>query len=275
MNLRFQVRYTAFALLLASCSPAVLLAQENGIIPSPKLLYIQYEFTKPGKDGTPHQMAEAEYVKAEAASKAGPHYVAAVSLSGPSQAIFLYSYPSFADMEVAHKAMMADSTLSAALDRASVADGDLLSHTDATTWVRRDDLSLNSGFRVGSRFYEMSTFTVRPGHGKEWDELVKMVIEGYKKVPDVHWGAYEEAYGAPGNRFLVITTVKSAADLDAEFAQDKQFIAAMGDEGMKKMEQLEAACVEARQTNLFVIDPKMSHPTDVMLKADPDFWNGK
>jgi hypothetical protein len=41
---------------------------------------------------------------------------------------------------------------------------------------------------------------------------------------------------------------------------------------MKKLDELEAACVESRQTNLFVIDPKMSYPPEAWVKADPDFW---
>ena len=72
--------------------------------------------------------------------------------------------------------------------------------------------------------------------------------------------------------FLVLITVKSAADLDAEEGQGKQFEEALGAEGMKKMAELESACVESSQTNLFVIDPKMSYPPEAMVKADPDFW---
>jgi hypothetical protein len=44
---------------------------------------------------------------------------------------------------------------------------------------------------------------------------------------------------------------------------------------MKKLEELEAACVEARQDNLFVFDPKMSYPPEAIVKADPDFWKPK
>ena len=79
-----------------------LFAQENGILPTSKILYISREFTKPGKDGTPHQTAEAGYLRAEAASKVSQHYLAAVALSGPSRAMFMYSYPSFAAMEAQH-----------------------------------------------------------------------------------------------------------------------------------------------------------------------------
>ena len=115
-------------------------------------------------------------------------------------------------------------------------------------------------------------FRIRPGHYREWEDLVKLVIDGYKKVPGAHFGTYQEAYGSPGSGFLVLITVKSAADLDAEEGQGKQFEEALGAEGVKKLDELEAACVESRQTNLFVIDPKMSYPPETWVKADPDFW---
>ena len=61
--------------------------------------------------------------------------------------------------------------------------------------------------------------------GSEWEWLVKMVIEGYKKgVPDAHWAMYQEAYGVPVGRYLLLTTVKSATDIDVEFASNKQFL---------------------------------------------------
>ena len=96
-----------------------------------------------------------------------------------------------------------DAALSAALDRANVADGDLLSETNSSVWIRRDDLSLNSGNLLGVRYMEIRQFYVRPGHSREWDELVKLVIAGYKGVPEMNWTTFEEQYGAGGHGFLV------------------------------------------------------------------------
>ncbi len=276
MKLSFRGPLAACPLLLSVfvSAPLALSAQENGILPSPKFLVIDREFVKPGRDGAAHQAAEGAFIRAMAASKTpASHYYAAVALSGPSRALFMYSYPSIAAIEAEHMAIDADPVLSAALDRATQSDGDLLSATDSSTWAQRPDQSLNQGFRVGSHYVEISQFIVRPGHRKEWDELVKLVIAGYKKgVPDAHWGMYEEVYGSPGSGFLVISTVKSAADLDNEFASGKKFEEAMGEDGLKKLEALEASCVESRMTNLFWIDPKMSNPSEAMTKADPDFW---
>jgi hypothetical protein len=276
MKLPFGCTLAASPLLLSLLvsAPLALSAQESGVVATPKVLVIDREVLKPGRDGAPHQKTEAAFLNAFHSSKTpAPRYYAVVSLSGPSRALFLYAYPSFADIEASHKAIDKDTALSAALDRANVADGDLLTSYDSSTWLRSEDLSLNPGFRAGTHFLEISQFSIRPGHAKQWEELVKMVIDGYKKgIPDAHWGMYEEAYGSPGGSYLAITSMKSASEIDASFASGKQFEAAMGEDGMKKMFELEAACVESRQTNLFLLEPKMSYPPDAMVKADPDFW---
>ena len=263
-------------LLLSSSASVPVFAQDSGIIPTNKVLVVAREYTKPGRDHSPHEKTEASFVSASAASKVASHYYAVTSLSGPQRALFFYSYPTFAAWEAENKAIGADTALTTALDAANMADGDLLSSTDQSVWVLRDDMSLNPGFRVGARYEEISQFRVKPGHDKDWEDLMKLVIAGYKKgIPEAHWGAYQEAYGSPGKGFIFITTIKSGSDIDSMFASGKRFEAAMGEDGMKKLEALEAVCVESEQSNLFEIDPKMSYPPDAWLKADPDFWKPK
>jgi hypothetical protein len=263
-------------LSLITGAPLAVYAQQGAVLPTQKVLVITREVTKPGKDGTPHEKTEGAFVHALAAGKSDLHYYAATSLSGPPRALFFSAYPSFAAWQQVQKSVMSNATLSAALDRANTADGELLSETALSVWTSRDDLSLNPGFRVGARLMEIRVFHVRPGHGKEWDDLVKMVIEGYKKgVPDAHWGMYEEVYGMDGGEYIGITTLKSATEIDKGFGDDKKFADAMGEDGMKKLDELEAACVESRYSNLFMIDPKMSYPAEAMVNADPEFWKPK
>jgi hypothetical protein len=263
-------------LVLLSSAPLTILAQDSAFIPTNKVLVIAREYTKPGRDHSAHEKTEAAFVSASAASKAASHYYAATSLSGPQRALFFYSYPSFAAWEAENKGIDQDATLSSALDSANIADGDMLSSSDASVWLRRDDISLNPGFRVGARYEEITQIRVKPGHRKDWDDFVKLVVAGYTKgVPEAHWGAYEEAYGTPGDGYIFITTVKSGADLDGEFASGKRFEAAVGPDGLKKLDELAAACIESEQTNLFQIDPKMSYPPDALVKAEPDFWKSK
>ncbi len=251
------------------CSGSTLLFAQD-ILPGAKLLVISREYTKPGKDGAPHQAVEGAYPKALAAGKVPNHYYAAVSLSGPPRVLFFHGYDSYA--EWADQRQGTDPALASTLARTTAADGDLLSSKDYSVWAKRDDLSLNPGFRVGARVEVIIQYRVRPGHAEEFEDLVKLYTQGYQGVSGMHWGTYEEIYGSPGNTFLVIITHKAAAELDAEDENDKKFADALGADGLKKLAALEASCLESKQADLFFIDPKMSYPNEKMLKADPEFW---
>jgi hypothetical protein len=86
---------------------------------------------------------------------------------------------------------------------------------------------------------------------------------------------YEVTYGQEGNVYLVFTGMKSASEIDQEPSQDKDFEAALGEEGMKKLGELESAAIENSQSNLFAFSPKMSYAPEEWVKADPDFWKVK
>src|SRR5262249_19686394 len=121
-----------------------------------------------------------------------------------------------------------------------------------------------------------SLFQVRPGHGKEWADLVKLVIGGYEKIAGAHWAMYQVAYGQQTSpTYAVFIPRKSAAEIDHAFVEDKDFVAALGDDGMKKLLELEEVAVESSQTNLVAFNPTMSYPPDEWVKADPDFWKPK
>jgi len=53
--------------------------------------------------------------------------------------------------------------------------------------------------------------------------------------PIMHWAVYEEVYGGAGGRYLVLTGAQDVAEIDRGFQEDKQFQAAMGESGMKKL----------------------------------------
>jgi hypothetical protein len=248
----------------------------EGTMPPPKVLVIFREFLKPGKAGRTHEKSESAFVQALARAKWPTHYLALTSMSGRSRALFITPYDSFEAWEKDNRASDKNLALSAVLDRAAVADGDLLSDTDQTVAVYSDDYSLRSAIDIPHmRYFEISLYRVRPGHRKDWDELVKLVKTGYEKVPAVHWAMYEANYGQEGDVYLVFTAMKSASEIDQEPAQDKDFEAALGEDGMKKLHELESSAVEFTQSNLFAFSPKMSYTPEEWIKADPDFWKGK
>jgi hypothetical protein len=256
---------------------AVASAQESGTMSPPKVLVLYREFLKPGKQGMLHEKTESAFVQAATKAKWPQHYFDVDSLSGKPRSLFLYPYDSFDAWEKDAQATEKNAALAASNDRAAMADGDLLSDMDSTVLSYRPEQSLNADGSIAKfRYFEISLYQVRPGRRHEWDELVKLVLAAYKKVPDSHWAMYEVAYGQqPNTTYVIFHALKSASEIDSFSDQDKAFVAAMGEDGMKKLGEMEALAVEARQTNLFKFNPAMSYPPDEWVKEDPDFWKPK
>jgi len=254
-------------------------AQEKsqGTMSIPKVLQITREFVKPGKAGMAHDKAESAFVQAMTHAKWPTHYTGMTSMSGKSRALFLTQYESFEAWEKDNAAVEKNTALSAALDRAGMADGELLDSIDQGVFVFNEELSLRPRPDLSQmRYLDISAYHVRPGHSKDWNELVKMVKSAYEKaVPEAHWGVFSEYYGGDGGTYLVLTARKSLSEVDRGFLESKQFQAAMGEDGMKKLGELVAAAVESSQHNLFAFNPRMSYVSDEWIKSAPDFWKPK
>ncbi|MBZ5701810.1 MAG: hypothetical protein LAN84_08180 [Acidobacteriia bacterium] len=266
-------------LSLAATCVCMTAAQEMspGSMSVPKVLQITREFTKPGKVGMVHEKAESAFVQAMARAKWPTRYLGMTSLSGKQRALFLTMYPSFEAWEKDLAAIAKNTALSAALDRAGMADGELLDSMDQGVFVFRDEMSLRPKADLAPmRYLEISAFHVRPGHGREWRELVKMVKAAYEKaLPEAHWGVFEQMYGGDGGTYLVLTARKTLAEVDRASQNHEQFAVAMGEDGMKKLDELFAASVESSQHQVFAFNPRMSYVADEWIKADPDFWKPK
>jgi hypothetical protein len=267
-------KYSVTAILLCALSAPLLMAQDGSNGP-PKVLVINREYLKPGKGG-PHEKTESAFAAAAKANKAPFHYLGLTSVTGPDRALFLSGYSSFTEWDNERKAMAKIPALGTALDNAMVSDGDLLSATDTSVWTFDAEKSLNPGNLVGMRYMQITAFTLKPGHSAEWDEAVKLVKSAYKKgVPEANWSMFEEAYGSPGNGYIVIEPLKSISDIDGHMASEPKFAAALGAYGMKKLDELIAACVQDEHTNIFAFDPKLSLPPAEWIAAEPDFWAPK
>lgn len=267
----------ALVVLLTAGISGIVFGQDKpaGNMP-PKVLTVFREYTKPGKSGMAHEKTESMFVQAMKQAKWPTHYLAVESLSGQSRALFFTGYDSFAAWEKDTRATQKDKALAAALDHAAAVDGELLSEVDSAALVFREDYSLRPEVDIAHmRYFEISRFQVKQGHDKDWDEIVKLVTAAYKKIPDAHWATYSAVYGFPDGTYIIFNPMKSAAEIDKNFAAGKDFEAVMGEEGMKKLAALSAAAIESSQTNLFAFNPRMSYPADEWVKADPEFWTPK
>jgi len=269
------VRCLAIGTAVVSLTAYQAQSQESTSIP--KVLQITREFTKPGKAGMIHDQKESAFVQAMARAKWPTHYLGMTSLSGKQRALFLTPYTSFDAWQKDTEAVAKNSVLSSALDRAGMADGELLDSMDQGVFLFREELSLHPRPDLSPmRFVEAFVVHVRPGHGKDWNDIIKMVKAGYEKgVPDAHWGCFEEAYGGDGGTYLFLTGRKSLAELDRSDDDNKKFEAAMGKDDLKKLDELWGVAVESSQQQLFAVNPRMSYVADEWIKSDPDFWKPK
>jgi hypothetical protein len=266
---------TLLAVSLGITCSCVIAAQDQPSIP--KVLSLTREFTKPGKSGMVHDKAESAFVQAMARAKWPTHYIGMTSMSGKQRALFLTQYESFEAWEKDNQATQKNSALSASLDRAGMADGELLDSIDQGVFIFDEELSLRPRPDLSPmRYLEISAYHVRPGHDKDWNDLVKMVKSAYEKaVPEAHWGVFAQHYGGEGGTYLVLTARKSLSEVDRAFLDGKQFQAAMGKDGMKKLDELVAVAIESSQHNLFAFNPSMSYVADEWIKSAPDFWKPK
>ena len=242
----------------------------------PKVLQITREFVKPGKSGALHDASESKFVAAMARAKWPTHYIALNSLSGKSRALYLVGYPSFKAWEDDFLATMKNKALSAELDKDSVADGELLDGIDQFVFTYNEEMSYRPNADMAhTRLMEITTFRVKPGHGKEWRELVKLVIDTHTKAgTSAHWATYEIAYGGD-NEYVVFSGDKSMGEIDTGFADDKKFHEALGEDGLAKLRELEADSIESSDSELFGINPAQSYPPDEWVTADPTIWKPK
>jgi hypothetical protein len=273
------VRPIVFSLSIALAGGAFAVAQDAASTSQvPMVLQITREYTKPYKGGAAHDKTESAFIAAQTKAKFPVYYVAMNSQSGKSRALFITRYSSFAEWEKDSKIVDKDPTLSAGLERAAIADGELLDEVDQMVYTYDADLSYHPHDDLQNhRVYQISVFNVRPGHAKQWHEVVKMVKDAHEKAgTSAHWGMYEIAFGAEDGTYIAITGDSSMSAIDTGFAEDKKFREAIGgEEGMRKLDELFGQAVSSSHSELFTVNPNQSYVSPDWIKSDPGFWKPK
>lgn len=262
-------------LSLAVAGSSIAAAQQTASIP--KVLQITREFLKPYKNGMAHDKTESAFITAMNKAKFPAYYVGLNSLSGKSRALFLTQYASFADWEKDNKIVDKNPTLAGDIERASLADGELLESVDSEVFTYDEDLSYHPHPDIShARYMEITVFHVRLGHREDWERLTKMVKDGNEKAgTSAHWATFEIAYGTEDGTYIILSGDKSMADIDNGIGDGKKFRDAMGEDGMKKLDELYGATVETSRSELFSINPRQSYVSEDWIKAEPDFWKPK
>ena len=268
--------FVAACLFLSASSIA--LAQEQAPSGPPKVLQIFREDVKPGK-GAAHEKVEAGWPRAFANAKSPTHYIAMVSVTGPSEAWFLTGFDSLAAWEKDRQDTEKNTALTAVLDQLLEKDGELLSGFRSIVATYREDLSYRpTGVNIGQmRYFYVTTFRIRPGHENDYVAANKIVRAAHEKanVPE-HWAVFQVTSGMPNGTYLSFQPLKTLAEVDA-FSQThgKAYQEATGDAGRQKLRELAGAGTLSSETSIFAFSPKMSYVSKETASADPDFWTPK
>ncbi|MFZ1613228.1 MAG: hypothetical protein WAT51_03590 [Holophaga sp.] len=271
LNSTFRLRNHAFACLMA---PA-LLAQSGPMPPPPLMLFIREEI-KPGK-GSAHEKTEAAWTKALTKAKSTDYYMGMNALTGPSEALFVVGYGSFADWEAKQNELDKNPEAKKEIAQISEKDGELLASSRSVLGTYRKDLSYGPPVEIGKmRYFRVRTFRIKQGQNKAFEEGVKMALEGYAKS---HYAAsfafYEVTAGMGSPSFIVLRPLKSLAEMDGMEASEKAFQEALGEEGRKVMQKVFADTVNAVENQLFAFNPRLSFVAPAISASDPAFWNPK
>ena len=243
---------------------------------TPKYLQVTVEYTKPGKGGLAHDKTEGAFVQAMTKAKFPIHYVAFNSMSGKARAIYLAHFDSFDELQKANKVFDSPAT-GAEFERLNVADGELLEDTKQLIFSTVPDLSYHSQTpNAHIRYLEARILHVRPGHGKEFEELVKLWMTLADKAGSSdHWGAYRMEYGDQLGSYVFLTADDSMAAIDQSYAEEPKYKAAVTDDERKKMRELREAAIDSDRYELYSVNPAQSYVSEDWIKADPDYWKPK
>jgi hypothetical protein len=265
-------------LSLAVAGSSVAVAQDQPTAASvsvPKYLQIIVEYPKPGKGGQAHDKTEAAFVQEATKVKFPINYIAFNAMSGKPRTIYISHFDSFDALGKANKYF--EGAAAAEFEKINSADGELLEDSKSLYFSFVPEFSYHTRTDIShGRFLEARIIHVRPGHGKEFSELVKMWIAAEDKVGTKdHWGAYRVEYGEQLGSYIFLTSDNSLADIDESNAFESKFNEALSESDKLRIRELREASIDSDRFELYSVNPAQSYVPDEFTKADPDFWKPK
>lgn len=256
---------------------SALLAQAQGLpTTQPTIVNIYREQVKVGREAD-HERIEAGWPAAFAKAKSTGYYFALTSLTGTPEAWFMQPYASNAAIGDELKMISGDTALSAELARLSRADAEVIDNLRVIQARARPDLSHGDFPDLTKvRFYEITTFRVRPGHEAEFEAAAKAYGAATDRAgTGAHYRVYEVMAGLPGNTYYVFSSVTSYAEFDAMEASGQKTWQSLTADEQATMQKFSTDALINAETNRFALNPTMSYVAPETRATDPAFWMPK
>lgn len=263
---------TLLALVAGSTATAV----AQGVpTTQPKFMHIFREQVKPGR-AAEHAKWEAGWPAAYEKAKLPYNYIALQSITGPAEVWYvtpLANQAAYAEMLAAEES----AGLGPELERLQKGDGEFLADFSALQAVAMPDLSHGSFPDIGKmRYYEITTFRIRPGHQEAWMAATKAYKAATaRSAPSASWRTYGVLAGAPDGTYLVFSSVAAFAEFDKMMAEGEATMKGMTAEEMGVLGKFMKESVISSTTNRYRLDPGQSYVNAETKAKDPAFWAKK
>jgi hypothetical protein len=266
---------TSIALPLLALAASAGGARSQGMPTSqPGVLTIIVEELKPGVDAE-HEANEAGWPIAF--SKAGSqfYYLAFEAMTGTPEIWFVAPYRSWTAEAQSMKETTDNPTLAAELTRLARADGPFLAGKRTIQAIARPDLSYGTFPDLAMvRFYEVSTFRIRPGHDQAFENAAKVYAEQVKKgAPGMSYRMYQVTGGMPGGTYLVFSATNSYDEFDKQLAQSQAMWSQTTPQDMATLQKTMSDDVLSTITQRYRVSPTMSYVSAEAKAKDPQFWS--
>jgi hypothetical protein len=245
----------------------------------PPVLQLFREEVKPGK-GPLHAKTEAAFLASYKKAGLKYYYLGTTTMTGPSEAWFLSAYSSMEDVEKANLAFEANKAVQAELDRANIADGDLLTGVRSTYLFYNPELSYRPNFNLGEyKYFMVDTYRIKLGHSEKFAEMRKAVNAAHEKANlDEHMLVYNVGLGAPAGTIMVFQPVKSLKEWDESgktHGKGSAYYEAVGDDGRKMFTEFAREDQQFFVRDFLSFSPGMSFVSGNVMAANPSFWTPK
>jgi hypothetical protein len=262
--------------LLCIAAGAVLAQGQPLPTSQPTLITITREKVKMGR-AADHERLEAGWPAAFAKAKSTSYYLAMTSLTGAGEAWFLTPYADNAAIAADMKQQSSDTVLAKELDRLSRADADLLNDWTIIQARSRPDLSHGAFPDLAKvRFWEVTTFRVRPGHEAEFEAAAKAYgAAAERAAPGYSYRIYQVTLGMPQPTFLVFATVDSYGQFDDMATNGQKTMQGFTTEESATMQKFSTDALINSESNRFALNPTMSYVAAETRATDVAFWMPK
>jgi len=213
----------------------------------------------------------------------GDHWLAMETVYGEGDTIaFVSNRQDYADIDNATGAFMG------ALEKAYGKDGaekmlnewnSCLAGSRSELRKRRWDLSWKAPqpgsyakFIGESRVLRTTAVHVRPGHGPDFEALLKDIKTAEEQNPNTQPVLVSQVVEGGKGSIFYITGLRTEM---GGFDKNPTLHDILGEEGYKKFLQISADSIESTESTLLRFSPEMSNPTNDILAAAPGFWQPK